>query len=206
MPEVTALFWDLGGVVLTNGWDRKARHEAAANFNLELGAFEERHDAFVDEFETGEMSLHEYLRRTVFYRERSFSPDDFKKYIFELSKTLPESFPILGEAAKTRKYFVAALNNESFEINEHRIEAFHLPAYFAAFFSSCYLGVRKPEEKIYRRALSMAHRKPAESVFIDDRELNVECAKALGIHGIHFQNAKQLRNELAALGVNLDAK
>jgi putative hydrolase of the HAD superfamily len=206
VPEVTALFWDLGGVVLTNGWDRKARHEAAANFNLETGEFDERHDAFVDEFETGEMTLQEYLRRTVFYRHRSFSPEDFKKFIFERSKTLPESFPILGEVARTGNYFVAALNNESLEINEHRIDAFNLPAYFVAFFSSCYLGLRKPEEKIYRRALSMAHRKPAESIFIDDRGLNVECAIELGMHGIQFQNAKQLRSDLAALGVNLDAR
>jgi putative hydrolase of the HAD superfamily len=205
VPEVTALFWDLGGVVLTNGWDRKARHEAAAKFSLDMDEFEERHEAFVNEFETGEMPLPEYMRRTVFYRQRAFSPDDFKKFVFDRSQTLPESFPVLGEVARTKKYFVAALNNESFEINEYRIQTFNLPAFFAAFFSSCYLGLRKPDEKIYRRALYMAHRQPAESIFIDDRELNVECAKELGMHGIHFQNATQLRNDLAGLGVKLDA-
>jgi putative hydrolase of the HAD superfamily len=206
VAEVTALFWDLGGVVLTNGWDRTARHAAVEKFGLNMAEFDERHDAFFNGLETGRISLSEYLERTVFYRERAFTLDDFKKFVFDRSQILPDSFPVLGEVAKTKKYFVAALNNESFEINEYRIETFNLHAYFQAFFSSCYMGLRKPENEIYRRALYMAHRKPAECVFIDDRALNVESAKQVGMRGIHFQNANQLRHELAAHGVKLDAK
>jgi len=204
VPEVTAIFWDLGGVVLTNGWDRTARHQAIEKFGLDAAEFDERHQAFVNGFETGTITLAEYMQRTVFYRPRAFAPDDFKEFAFERSQILPESFPVLAEVAKTGKYFVAALNNESFEINEYRIDTFNLRAHFVAFFSSCYLGLRKPENEIYRRALFMAHRKPAECIFIDDRELNVESAKQVGMRGIHFQNAKQLRDDLAAQGVKLE--
>ncbi len=206
MPEVTALFWDLGGVVLTNGWDRTARRQAVEQFRLDWDEFEDRHELLLNGFETGEISLSEYLQRTVFYRERPFTRDDFKKFIFECSQPLPESLEVLSEVVNTKKYFVAALNNESTEINEYRIDTFRLRRYFESFFSSCYLGVRKPDDGIYRRALSITHRKPAECIFIDDRGLNLECAKELGMQVIHFRNANQLRQSLAEHGITLDAK
>lgn len=206
MPEVTALFWDLGGVVLTNGWDRTARRQAVEQFRLDWDEFEDRHELLLNGFETGEISLSEYLQRTVFYRERPFTRDDFKKFIFECSQPLPESLEVLSEVVNTKKYFVAALNNESTEINEYRIDRFRLRGFFEAFFSSCYLGVRKPDDGIYRSTLSISHRKPAECVFIDDRGLNLECAKELGMQVIHFRNANQLRQSLAEHGIPLDAK
>lgn len=206
MPEVTALFWDLGGVVLTNGWDRPARRQAVEQFRLDWDDFEDRHELLLNGFETGTVSLSEYLQRTVFYRERAFTRDDFKKFMFECSQPLPESLEVLSEVVATGKYFVAALNNESAEMNEYRIDTFHLRKYFEAFFSSCYLGVRKPDDGIYRRALSIAHRKPAECIFIDDRGLNLECAKEMGMQVIHFRNANQLRQSLAEHGVTLNAE
>lgn len=206
MPEVTALFWDLGGVVLTNGWDRPARRQAVEQFRLDWDDFEDRHELLLNGFETGTVSLSEYLQRTVFYRERAFTRDDFKKFMFECSQPLPESLEVLSEVVATGNYFVAALNNESAEMNEYRIDTFHLRKYFEAFFSSCYLGVRKPDDGIYRRALSIAHRKPGECIFIDDRGLNLECAKEMGMQVIHFRNANQLRQSLAEHGVTLNAE
>jgi putative hydrolase of the HAD superfamily len=201
VSEITALFWDLGGVVLTNGWDRPARRQAVEKFHLDWEDFEDRHELLLNGFETGAITLSDYLQRTVFYRERSFTRDEFKKFMFERSQPLPESLKVLGAIAKTQKYLIAALNNESFEINEYRIDTFDLRNYFEAFFSSCYLGVRKPDDGIYRRALSITHRKPSECIFIDDRGLNLECAKELGMATVQFRNAKQLKESLAELGI-----
>ena len=78
MAEITTLFWDVGGVLLTNGWDRAARRRAAEQFHLDWEEFEDRHDLVVTDFEKGRLTLDEYLQRTVFYRSRSFSQDDFK--------------------------------------------------------------------------------------------------------------------------------
>jgi putative hydrolase of the HAD superfamily len=206
VAEVTTLFWDLGGVVLTNGWDRPARRQAVEEFRLDWEEFEDRHELLLNGFETGTVSLSDYMQRTVFYRERPFTRDAFKKFIFARSQPLPESLDVLGQVAHTKKYFIAALNNESFEINEYRIDTFQLRGYFNAFFSSCYLGIRKPDDGIYRRALSITHRNPAECIFIDDRGLNLECAKELGMQTVHFRNAKQLRESLAEQGVTLDAR
>ncbi len=206
MSEVTTLFWDMGGVILTNGWDRSNRRQAVEKFHLEWEEFEDRHELLLNGFETGEIPLSEYLQRTVFYRERPFTREEFKKFIFEQSQPLPDSLALLGQIAATKKYFIAALNNESFEINEYRIHTFHLRAYFDAFFSSCYLGVRKPDDGIYRRALSISQREPAECMFIDDRGLNLECAKELGMHTVHFRNANQLRENLAKYGIVTDGQ
>ncbi|MGC2291142.1 MAG: HAD-IA family hydrolase, partial [Candidatus Acidiferrales bacterium] len=167
--------------------------------------FEDRHELMLNAFETGRATLDEYLRRTIFYKPRTFTPEDFEKFMFEQSQPYAEPLEFLGKMAQTRAYMMASLNNESREINEYRIHKFHLRDYFQAFFSSCYLGVRKPEEQIYRLALEIAQREPEETVLIDDRGLNLECAREIGMHGIQFQNVGQLRAELAQLGISADA-
>jgi putative hydrolase of the HAD superfamily len=205
MAKVNALFWDNGGVILTNGWDRNSRRAAVEKFHLDWADFEDRHELMLNAFETGRATLDEYLRRTVFYKQRKFTPQDFEKFMFEQSQPFAEPLEFLGKLALTRASLMASLNNESREINEYRIHRFHLRDYFQAFFSSCYLGVRKPEEQIYRLALEIAQREPEECVLIDDRGLNLECAREIGMHGIQFQNVAQLRAELSELGISANA-
>jgi len=204
MPSVNTLFWDNGGVILTNGWDRKSRRKAVEEFHLEWEEFEDRHELMLNAFEEGRLSLDDYLRRTVFYRERAFTPAQFKKFMFEQSQPFPQSLEFLGLLARTRRYAMSSLNNESMEINEYRVRKFHLRDYFEAFFSSCYLGVRKPDREIYETALRITQCDPAESVLIDDRGLNLECAKEVGIQTVQFCNVDQLRADLAKLGVTAD--
>lgn len=201
MPEISALFWDNGGVILTNGWDRDARHRAVDNFQLDWTEFEDRHELVLNAFETGELSLDDYLKRTVFYRPRAYTPDDFKKFMFDQSQPFPDTLSFAVGLARTPKYLMAALNNESLEINEYRIATFKLRECFDIFLSSCYLHVRKPDPEIYRLALKITQRAPAECILIDDRALNLECAHELGINTILYKDVNQLREELARYGV-----
>ena len=202
MAKVTTLFWDNGGVILTNGWDRDSRQKAVEKFHLDWTDFEDRHELMLNAFECGEATLDEYLRRVVFYRERPFAPDEFKQFMFQQSQASPEPLAFLRDLARTRRYLNATLNNESLEINEYRIRTFHLRDYFEVFFSSCYLGARKPDRGIYVLALKITQREPGECVLIDDRGLNLECARELGMHTIQFQNVAQLQSDLARLGVS----
>ena len=140
MTEISALFWDNGGVILTNGWDRNSRRAAVEKFHLEWSDFEDRHELMLNAFETGRATLDEYLRRTIFYRERSFTPEDFKQFMYAQSQPFPQSLEFLGTLVQPRSYLMASLNNESLEINEYRIHKFNLRQYFQTFFSSCYLG------------------------------------------------------------------
>ena len=202
--EVTTLFWDNGGVILTNGWDRGSRKKAVEKFNLDWADFEDRHELLLNAFECGQATLDEYVRRTVFYRDQPFTREQFKQFMFEQSQALPEALAFLKKLAKTKRQMLAALNNESLEINDYRIKTFGLRDCFSAFFSSCYLGVRKPDRGIYSLALKITQRDPAECVLIDDRGLNLECAREMGMHTIQYKDVAQLRGELEKLGVSAD--
>ena len=198
---ITALFCDIGGVFLSNAWDRTSRSRAVQTFALDRVAFDRLHNVVIGAFETGQMSLDEYLDRTLFYKPRAFTKDEFKQFAFAQSRPYEESLELLASIAATKQYLIGAINNESRDLNRFRIERFDLRKYFAVFFSSCYLGVRKPEERIYRMALEMTGRGPGESVFIDDREENVEGARRAGMHAVQYKDAAQLRTELQRLGV-----
>jgi len=204
MAEISALFWDNGGVILTNGWDRDARQRAVEKFQLDWADFEDRHELVLNAFETGCLSLDDYLKRTVFYRQRAYTPDDFKEFMFDQSQPYPDSLAFVGTLRRAQKYLMASLNNESFEINEYRIAKFKLRDCFEIFFSSCYLGVRKPNLEIYNLALKITQRQPAECILIDDRDLNLEYARELGINTILYKSLSQLRDDLARFGVTAD--
>jgi putative hydrolase of the HAD superfamily len=201
MLEVTALFWDVGGVVLSNGWDREERAAAIKHFGLDAEAFEERHELVNTAFEQGRMNLDTYLEQTVFYCPRTFSQEEFKSFLFAQSTENHGTRAVLDEVTAAGRYLLATLNNESAELNAFRIRHFQLTRNFTAFFTSCYLGVRKPDSAIYRLALDITQRAPEECIFIDDRQLNLECARRLGMRAIHFQNPQQLARDLMHEGV-----
>jgi putative hydrolase of the HAD superfamily len=203
VPEITSLFWDIGGVILTNGWDHNSRMVATQTFGLDWEEFRERHELSFPAFDAGLIGLNQYLDRTLFYRPRSFTREEFTAFMFAQSKEYPEARAVLTDLARTGKYYVASINNEPRELNDYRIEAFGLRREFQAFFSSCYLNHRKPEEAIYKIALEVSQRRPEQSVFIDDRSLNLENPRRLGMHVIQHQNAAQLRHDLKALGIEV---
>jgi putative hydrolase of the HAD superfamily len=200
---IDSLFWDIGGVLATNGWDHNSRMEAAQAFALDWEEFRERHDLSFPAFDAGQITLDQYLNRTLFYRTRNFTKEEFTAFMFAQSKEYPESRAVLSDITRAGRYYVASINNEPRELNQYRIEAFNLRKDFQAFFSSCYLNARKPEETIYRIALEVSQRAPEKSVFIDDRALNLENPRRLGMHVVHFQNAKQLRTDLQSLGIEV---
>ena len=203
MSKITTLFWDIGGVIMTNGWDHNSRHEAVAKFNLDEVDFRDRHDLSFPAFDAGNITMNEYLDRTLFYRPRPFSREDFIAFMRTQSKEYPGSRAILDSATKSGRYFIAAINNEPLELNNYRIENFDLRRNFQVFFSSCYVHSRKPEEQIFRLALAVTQRAPEECVFIDDRPLNLESPRKLGINTIHYQNPEQLRKDLTKFGVEV---
>jgi putative hydrolase of the HAD superfamily len=204
MSEVTTLLWDVGGVMLSNGWDRDARKAACERFGIEEEEFEKRH-ALVDEaFEMGRLTLDGYLDSTVFYQPRSFTREEFTAFIFAQSSANAGTIALLGELAGTRRYLMVTLNNEGPGLNEYRIHTFQLTRYFSAFLTSCYLGVRKPNESMYRLGLGILQRPADQCIFIDDRPPNLEPARRLGIHTIHFQSPAQLRADLADCGVRYE--
>jgi putative hydrolase of the HAD superfamily len=199
LPFDTILF-DVGGVLLTNGWDHRERAAVVAQFHLDLAEFEARHAAHYDAWERDAIPVNAYLDATVFYEPRDFSRDAFFDAICAQSKLLPDGgLGILQELAASGNYMMGVLNNEARETNEYRFQSFGLRDSLNLALSSCYLGLRKPEPAIYRRALDIVGG-PAERVlFIDDRLENAAAAAAAGMKTIRFTGAEALRRDLASL-------
>jgi putative hydrolase of the HAD superfamily len=201
LAKISAIFWDVGGVLLSNAWDHKQRQQTLKHFTLDEVEFESRHEMLVSSFERGKISLQEYLERTIFYRPRSFTLDAFKDYMFALSQPDPETLQLAKQLSRSCKYLMSTINNESKELNLFRIQTFGLREIFSLFVSSCFVGLRKPEDRIYRLALEITARPPEETCFIDDRPLNLDTASRLGMHVIQMESAAQLRAELGKLEV-----
>ena len=198
---ITTIFFDIGGVLLTDGWGHASRRAAAEKFGLDWDEYSERHEKVAHAIETNRLALERYLDRAIFYRPRSFTREEFSDFIFAQSQRKPDSLKLAEELAQSGRYFMATLNNEILELNVFRIEKFGLARYFSVFFSSCFLGLRKPDEAIYRMVLQITQRAPQECLFIDDREVNLECPRELGINTILFKDAAQLRTELIRYGI-----
>jgi putative hydrolase of the HAD superfamily len=200
---VTTIFWDIGGVLLTNAWDRAARLRAAAHFGLDGDELQDRHEQVVDDLETGRMLLGAYLERTVFFEPRGFTPGEFRAFMFAQSQEKGGALQLVRELAAEGRYLMAALNNESAELNEYRIDQFDLRTCFSLFFTSCYLGRRQPDAGIYRLALGVTQTAAEHALLVDDRAINLESAGHTGLNTIHFRNVAQLRDDLASMGIEL---
>jgi putative hydrolase of the HAD superfamily len=196
------ILFDVGGVLLTNGWDTRERALAIERFHLDAADLEARHHANYPAWERGAISVNAYLDATVFTEPRSFSHDEFFAFMLAQSKILPDSgLGTLKEVAASNKCMVGALNNEARETNKYRFETFGLFQYFKAAFSSCYLGLRKPDAAIYQAVLDILGRPAQKILFIDDRIENVTGAINAGMKAIQFVGEKKLQSDLASLGV-----
>ena len=202
MLPFDAILFDIGGVLLTNGWDHCERAEIMARFDLDPQAFEARHPKPNDQWERDLATLDEYLDATVFYEPRHFSREEFFVAMCDESKLLANgALGILEELSSSGKYLMGVLNNEARATNEFRFQRFGLQNHLDVALSSCYLGLRKPEPAIYRRALDILGRPAERILFIDDRAENAAAAAASGMKTIRFEGADQLRSQLESLGV-----
>jgi putative hydrolase of the HAD superfamily len=198
---VDLVLFDIGGVLGSNGWDREQRTAAVEHFGLDENDFQYRHEETVGAFESGQISLDEYLDVAVFSDGRRFSREEFTSFMFAQSIAWTDSIAIARELAASGRVRLATLNNESEALNNARIQRFGLREIFPTFFTSCWLGVRKPTHEIYTRALGMTQADPTRTLFIDDRVQNLTPASALGMQTIHFQSATQLRADLVTRGL-----
>jgi putative hydrolase of the HAD superfamily len=202
MSSFDVVLFDVGGVLLTNGWDHKERAAAVAQFKLDKQELETRHEKVAGAWERGEISRNQYLDAAVFYEPRSFSRDEFFDFMLAQSLLLEDgAMGVLKEISGSNGFMVGALNNEARETNEFRFGKFDLRKYFKVALSSCYVGLRKPDAAIYRRALDILGTPPPRILFIDDREENVAGAAAAGMKTIRFTGETGLWKDLEKLGV-----
>jgi putative hydrolase of the HAD superfamily len=196
---VEHIFFDIGGVLGSNGWDREQRARAIERFHLDADDFQARHEEVVGEWEEGRISLDEYLDFAIFHTRRGFTKAEFGEFVRAQSIPDEETIAIARSLTAHKRFTLMTLNNESEELNSYRIRAFGIAEIFEAFLSSCWLGVRKPTQRFYQHALGIAQAEPTRSLFIDDRAQNLRPASSLGMKVLQFKSATQLRSDLEKL-------
>ena len=198
--NITTLFLDIGEVLLTNGWGHESRQLAAEKFNLEYTDFNTRHAIAFETYEIGKLTVDEYLDIAVFNKPRDFSKDEFRQFMFAQSKPYPEMIELMKGLKKQYGLKIIAVSNEARELNAYRIDEFGLADFIDFFVSSTYVHIRKPDKKIFKLALDMAHVKPDEVLYIDDTGVFVTIAKNMGINAIWHVNYETTCKELQSLG------
>jgi FMN phosphatase YigB (HAD superfamily) len=202
---ITALFVDIGGVLLTDGWDHDARKRAATNFKLELAEMEDRHHLTFDTYEEGKLTLEEYLDRVVFYQKRPFTRARFRRFMFAQSKPYPEMISLVAQIKVRHGIRIAVVSNEGRELNAYRIRKFKLDGFVDSFISSCFVHVRKPDADIFRLALDIAQAPAGQVVYMDNTPMFVQIAEGLGIRSILHTDYRSTCAKLASLGLQSGA-
>src|ERR1051326_2892987 len=154
--KITTLFLDIGGVILTNGWDAPIRKLAAEHFHLDLSELNERHHLTFDTYESGKTDLDQYLNRVVFYEQRSFSKSEFREFMFAQSQSFPQMMELMHSVKERNKLKIVTVSNEARELNDHRVKTFELRSLIDIFIVSSFVHFRKPDADIYRLALDVA--------------------------------------------------
>jgi putative hydrolase of the HAD superfamily len=206
MKKTTAIscaFLDIGGVLLTDGWDHLARKQAAKNFKLEWSEMEERHHLTFEIYEEGKITLQEYLNLVVFHKKRPFTRNQFRRFMFAQSKPFPEMIALVAQLKHQLGMKIIIVSNEGRELNAHRIQKFKLDRFVDCFISSCFVHIRKPDVDIFKLALDIAQVQDSQTVYIDNTPLFVQIAEGLGIQSILHTDCKSTRASLSALGLNI---
>jgi putative hydrolase of the HAD superfamily len=201
--RTTALFLDIGGVLLTNGWDRLARRRAAANFKLEPAEMENRHCLVFEAHEEGKLTFEEYLTRVVFYQKRPFTRAQFRSFMCAQSKPFPEMIELLTQLKVRHGLKIAVVSNEARELNAYRIRKFKLDRLVDSFVSSCFVHVRKPDTDIFRLALDIVQAPARHVMYIDNTPMFVEIAEGLGIQSILHTDYNSTCSKLASFGLQI---
>lgn len=204
--EITTLFLDIGGVLLTNGWDHHARKRAATNFKLESAEMEDRHHLTFDTYEEGKLTLEEYLDRVVFYQKRPFTRAQFRRFMFAQSTPYPEMIKLVAQLKVRYGLKIAVVSNEGRELNAYRIRKFKLDKLVDSFISSCFVHVRKPDADIFRLALDIAQASARQVVYIENTPMFVQIAEDLGIRSILHTDYKSTCAKLESFGLQNDAR
>jgi len=198
---VNTIFTDLGGVLLTNGWDRGSRRRAIDLFKLDPEETEERHHLTFDTYEVGKITLDEYLDRVVFYKKRNFSRNRFRQFMYDQSKPFPEMLALVQHLKKKYQLKVAVLSNEGRELAEYRIKQFKLNDFVDFFIVSSFVHFRKPDTDIFKIAIDTAQVKPEQVVYLEDRAMFVQVANTLGIKGLRHINFNTTTEHLKKFGL-----
>jgi putative hydrolase of the HAD superfamily len=196
------LLTDIGGVLLTNGWDRDTRRLVAEQFHVDAAAIEERHHLTYDTYESGRTDIWTYLQRVIFFEPRSYTPQQVLDFILDQARPLQETIDLVRELKARHGLKVGVVSNEGREIGEDRVRRFGLAEFGDFFVISGCVGLRKPDTAIFRLALDLAQAAPEQAAYLEDRRMFADVAAGMGLRAVWHRDAAQTRAALAAMGLD----
>ena len=205
MNKIDTIIFDFGGVLIDwnpmnvyrkafNGDEEKARwfldnichHE----WNTLLDAGKDWHQSIeekVAEFPEYEKYIRMYLEH----------------WEVMLTGPIHETVDILKKLKDTGKYRLYAITNWSDFTFTITYQKYEFLKWFEGISVSGKLKMVKPHKEIYLHTLENYRIKPENSVFIDDNVTNIETANSLGINGIIYKNAEELKQSLKGYGIEV---
>jgi len=202
--EVSCIFVDIGGVLLTNGWDHHARRRAVAHFKLDWAEMQARHSLVFEIHEEGRLTFDEYLSRVVFYEKRSFTRAQFRRFMCDQSKPFPKMIDLLRQLKIRHGLKVVVVSNESRELNAHRIRTFQLDGFVDTFVSSCFVGLRKPDANIFRLALDISQAPAPRIIYIENTPMFTQIAQGMGIRSVLHKDYNSTCAQLGLFGLQIE--
>jgi len=203
LAPIKTLFVDIGGVLLTNGWDHHTRRRAVKHFQLDWAEMEQRHGLNFETHEQDKVTFKEYLDRVVFYEKRPFTRAEFRRFMFAQSKPYAEMLALVRNLKTKYGLKIIVVSNESRELNAYRIRQFKLDEFVDAFISSCFVHLRKPDADIFKLALDIAQTPGRQIVYIENTAMFVQIAEGMGIRSILHTYYKTTCTKLASYGLDI---
>lgn len=193
------ILFDLGGVVFTNG-TKKFVADMGARYNLPLAEITDVIDGDLGtKYREGEITRNEFWQQLLSRLNLKQNADELEaEWIGDYALIVGTKDIILR---LKDKYKVMYLSDNVKERADKLNKQFGFMDWFSGGIFSHEVGVRKPDPKIYQYALDKAGCKPEETIFIDDKAVNLEPARAMGITPLLFASPEQLETELAKLGL-----
>lgn len=202
--DITCLFLDIGGVLLTNGWGHDFRTRAAQVFHLNPDELENRHFQAFETYELGKLSLNEYLNRVVFHQKQPFTRAQFKTFMFAQSQPYPAMIGLVRKLKAKYGLRIIVVSNEGRGLNEYRIRKFRLDRFVDAFISSCYVQLRKPDADMFRLALDIVQIPARQVIYIENTPMFVQVAERGGIRSILHTDYMSTCAQLTSFGLKID--
>ena len=194
--SIKAVIWDMGGVLLQEH-DPRPRAKLAETYGLELRQLYEmvfRSDSanLASQGVIAEEEHWEWVRQTAHVPAEEMN--NFQVQFWSGDGVDPSIISFIKELKGS--YKTALLSNAWSLTRMYLKEYYNVLDLFDEVIISSEVKLAKPDPAIYQKMLNLLHIQPEEAIFVDDMQVNVDAANALGIRGVHFKSSAQAISDI----------
>ncbi len=194
------------GEVLCSRPSPEALGEMASIFGIDEDKFLPIYRSSRDPYDRGDFTGHDYwveFARRAGVTIHAHQIESLRRMDVQMWSDVNQEMTEWLARIHSRGIKTAILSNMQTDMAAHVRKNFAWLSHVDHQIFSCELRAIKPDPVIYRHSLSLLRIAPSETIFVDDREENIQAARAAGIQGILFASVSQLRQDLQELGFSI---